>query len=93
MITTVQWNDATASLPGTGATMRHILISAGTVAGKHHHDFEQFLFVARGGGVLQGEAGECVLAPGVALHLPAGAWHSAMFREETVLIEINVTAG
>ena len=90
MITAVQWTDATATLAGAGATLRHVVIPAGMVAARHEHAHEQFLFVASGGGVLRGEAGDVVLTLGVALHLPAGAWHSAVFRELTVLIEVNI---
>ncbi len=91
MITSVQWQSTTASLSGTGAILRQIVIPAGTIAARHHHDKEQFLFVASGGGTLQCEAGAIVLAPGVALHLPAGDWHSAAFDVGTVLIELNLT--
>ena len=90
MITSVQWQSTTASLSGTGATLRQVAIPAGTIAARHHHDNEQFLFVASGGGVLQCEAGPIVLAPGVALHLPAGDWHGATFDVDTVLIEVNL---
>lgn len=41
-----------AELAGSGATMRRVVVAAGHVAARHHHDFEQFLFVASGGGVL-----------------------------------------
>ena len=91
MITSAQWQSTTASLSGTGAILRHIVIPACTVAARHHHDNEQFLFVASGGGTLECEAGPLVLAPGVALHLPAGDWHSAAFDVDTVLIEVNLT--
>jgi quercetin dioxygenase-like cupin family protein len=72
--------------------MRRIVIEAGAVAGRHHHDFEQFLFVAKGGGRLECEAGEIALEPGVGLRLEAGAWHSAEFTDDTVLIEVNLAA-
>lgn len=90
MINSVQWQSTTASMPGTGATLRHVMIPAGTVAARHHHDHEQFLFVASGGGTLQCEAGPIVMVPGVALHLPAGDWHGATFDVDTVLIEVNL---
>ena len=80
-----------AELAGAGATMRRVVVEAGTVAARHHHEFEQFLFVARGGGRLQCEAGEIALEPGVGLRLEAGAWHSATFVGETVLIEVNLS--
>ena len=92
-VTAVAWppaDPARAALPGAGGTLRHILVKAGRVAGKHHHDFEQFLFVVSGTGLLQCENGSIPLAPGTALHLEAGAWHSAEFTTETVLIEMNL---
>ena len=91
MISSVQWSNATSDLPGIGAAMRHIVIPAGTVAGRHDHDHEQFLFVASGSGVLECEGGPIALVAGVALHLPAGSWHGATFTTDTVLIEFNVT--
>lgn len=91
MITATTWNPADkAELPGTGGTMRHIAIKAGHTAAKHHHDHEQFLFVASGSGRLECEQGGIPLTPGTALHLPAGAWHSAEFTADTVLIEFNL---
>ena len=90
MITSVRFQSTTASMPGTDATLRHVAIPAGTVAPRHHHDHEQFLFVASGGGTLQCEAGPIVMVPGVALHLPAGDWHGATFDVDTVLIEVNL---
>lgn len=91
-ITAVQWppSGATPGLAGTGATLRPMSIKAGHVASRHHHDFEQFLFVASGGGTLQCEAGPISLQPGTALHLPTGAWHSAVFDADTLLIELNL---
>ena len=80
-----------ADLPGSGATMRRVVIKAGHVAARHHHDHEQFLFVAEGGGRLECEAGAIALTPGVGLRLEAGAWHSAEFSA-TVLIEINLAS-
>ena len=81
-----------AELPGAGATMRRVVAKAGHVATRHHHDFEQFLFVASGGGRLECENGGIALEPGTALHLPSGAWHSAEFTADTVLIEVNLVA-
>ncbi len=90
MITSVRWSAVSADLPGTGATMRHVVIPAGTMAKRHDHAHEQFLFVASGSGVLECEGGPITLAPGVALHLPAGSWHGATFIADTVLIEFNL---
>ncbi len=79
-----------ATLAGSGATMRQVVIKAGHVSARHHHDHEQFLFIASGGGQLECAAGEIALEPGTMLQLEAGAWHSAVFTRETVLIEINL---
>ena len=91
-ITAVQWPPAAATpgLEGAGATMRPVSVEAGRVAARHHHDFEQFLFVASGSGTLDCEAGSIPLRPGTALHLPPGAWHSAVFDADTLLIELNL---
>lgn len=91
-VTAIQWplETATPGLEGAGATMRPVSIKAGRVAARHHHDFEQFLFVASGGGTLECEAGPIRLQPGTALHLPPGAWHSAVFDADTLLIELNL---
>ena len=81
-----------AQLGGAGGTMRQVAIKAGHIATRHHHEFEQFLFVASGGGRLQCEAGAISLEPGTALQLDAGAWHSAEFMADTVLLEFNLAA-
>ena len=90
-----QWSAAGPSrseLPGTGGVMRHINVKAGHVATRHHHDFEQFLFVVSGGGRLECEQGAIPLRPGTALRLEPGAWHSAEFTADTVLLEVNLEA-
>ena len=79
-----------AELAGAGGTMRHVAVKAGHVATRHEHGHEQFLYVASGHGRLQCEAGSVALDPGTAVHLPAGAWHSAEFMADTVLIEFNL---
>ena len=75
---------------GAGADLKRIEIAAGTVAGRHDHAFEQFVQVIEGGGRLQCDAGEIELKPGTVLHFPAGAWHSAVFEQDTVLVEVNL---
>lgn len=91
-ITAAYWppSSPTSGLTGIGAVMRPVLVKAGHVAARHHHEFEQFLFVSSGGGQLECEAGSIPLRPGTALHLPAGAWHAAVFDSNTVLIELNL---
>ena len=72
--------------------MRHVNIKAGHVATRHHHDFEQFLYVVSGHGRLECEQGAIPLEPGTALRLEPGAWHSAEFMADTVLVEMNLEA-
>ena len=88
-----RWSGAGPSrseLPGAGGVMRHVVVKAGHVATRHHHDFEQFLYVASGHGRLECEQGAIPLEPGTALRLEAGAWHSAEFMADTILIEMNM---
>ena len=92
MINHVVWHQTqTADLPGTRATLRQVAVKAGHKAERHHHDHEQFLYVAHGHGTLQHEGGSILLEPGTALHLPPGTWHSAEFTADTVLIETNLS--
>ena len=46
-----------------------------------------------GGGRLECEAGGVDLRPGTVLHFAPGAWHSAEFTENTVLVEVNLAEG
>ena len=85
--------DARAELPGAGGLLKQVAVKAGHVAGRHHHDFEQFLFVLSGAGLLQCEQGPITLEPGIALRLEPGAWHSAEFTADTVLLECNLASG
>lgn len=79
-----------AELGGTGGTIRQIAIKAGHIATRHHHDFEQFLFVVSGHARLECEVGAIPLEPGGALKLDAGAWHRAEFIADTVSLEFNL---
>ena len=81
------------ALPGAGAVVKTVHVKAGHIAQRHQHDFEQFLYVVSGSARLECEAGTIPLQPGVALHLDPGAWHSAEFVADTVLLEVNLTAG
>lgn len=81
---------AAAELAGAGGTMRHVTVKAGHIAARHHHDFEQFLYVVSGHGRLECEEGGIPLEPGTGLHLLPGAWHSAEFMADTVLLEFNL---
>lgn len=92
-ITAVTWSPkgpSRSELPGVGGTLRHVSVKAGHIATRHEHAFEQFLYVVSGHARLECEAGAIVLEPGVALRLEAGAWHSAEFTADTVLIEMNL---
>ncbi len=93
-ITAARWSmddPARSELPGSGAVMRRLVIKAGRIAARHHHDFEQFLLVLSGHGRLECEQGGIPLEPGTVLHLPRGAWHSAEFMADTVLVETNLS--
>jgi quercetin dioxygenase-like cupin family protein len=85
------WGTAPVQLPGERATLRQIFIPAGTQADRHSHPHEQFLLVISGNATLHCEQGPIPLLPGTALRVPAGAWHSALFRQDTVLVEFNLT--
>lgn len=88
------WNlepgTAAPPLPGNFATMRQVQVKAGYVATRHSHTHEQFLLVTAGDGLLQCAAGEVALRPGTVVHLGPGAWHSATFAADTVLVEFNL---
>lgn len=78
------------SLPGTGASLKHIVIKAGTAAPRHNHPQEQFVIVVEGRALLTCEAGPVDLRPGMVIRFDPGAWHSADFVEDTVLIEVTL---
>jgi len=78
------------ALPGRGATMRQVHIKAGHVATRHSHPHEQFLRVLSGAGRLECEAGSVTLHPGTAIRFAPGAWQSAEFTADTVLLEVNL---
>jgi quercetin dioxygenase-like cupin family protein len=78
------------SVPGQGASLRRIQIPAGTTADRHSHPHEQFVLVLEGSGNLRCETGEAELRPGTVIRLGPGAWHSAVFNTDTVLVEVNL---
>lgn len=78
------------SFPGTGASLKHIVIKAGTAAPRHAHAHEQFVIVVEGRALLTCEAGPVDLRPGMVIRFDPEAWHSADFIEDTVLIEVNL---
>ncbi len=72
VVTATRWPVAgqdRPEIPGAYATMRHVTVRGGHVAARHHHDFEQFLFVVSGSAMLQCEQGAIPLEPGTGLHL------------------------
>ena len=91
-----QWNlspgtdPAAAIVPGEGASLKRIDVTAERKADRHSHPHEQFVLVVSGAGQLECEAGRVELRPGTVLHFPPGAWHSAEFTEDTVLVEVNI---
>ena len=97
-VTVAHWtpvNPAPAALPGAGATLRQVRVKAGHIAPRHSHPHEQFRLVLSGAGRLECEAGRVPLHPGTAIRFAPGAWHSAEFMADTVLVEFNLadTAG
>lgn len=100
--TVLRWDDLSPEAPGAvqrrlvageGASLREVRIPAGTTAARHAHDHEQFVLVLSGGGRLTGQdAGEVALTPGTVVRFAPGAWHEAVFEQETVLVEVNVAA-
>lgn len=77
-------------VPGTGATLRRIVVPAGTTAPRHSHDHEQFLLVLEGRALLRTAEGEAELRPGTVVRFDADAWHAAEFTADTVLVEVNL---
>ncbi len=84
------WASQPVTLPGNGASLRQVFVKAGHVAERHSHPHEQFLRVISGAGRLACEGGTIALLPGTGIHLPTGAWHSAEFTADTVLLEVNL---
>ncbi len=76
-------------IPGGGGDVKRVRVSAGTVADRHEHDFEQFFLVTEGTGVLTCALGEIPLRPGVVVHFAPNEWHSAVFETATELVEVN----
>ena len=92
-VSTAKWpltGPAPAPLPGAGATLRQVHVKAGHVATRHSHPHEQFLLVLSGAGRLACAAGGIPLHPGTAIRFAPGAWHSAEFTADTVLVEFNM---
>lgn len=77
-------------LEGAGASLVRVTIAAGTSAGRHSHDFEQFVQVISGRGVLETAEGAAAFDAGHLFHFKPGTWHAARFDEETVLVETNL---
>jgi quercetin dioxygenase-like cupin family protein len=77
-------------IPGQGASLKRVEIQAGTSADRHSHPHEQFVLVMEGSGNLRREAGEVELRPGTVIRFAPGAWHSARFDTDTVLVEVNL---
>ena len=78
------------ALAGGGAALMRVTIPAGTVAPRHAHPHEQFVQVISGAGTIETEEGPRSFGPGTLFHFPAGTWHAAEFRTETVLVETNL---
>jgi quercetin dioxygenase-like cupin family protein len=92
-VSTALWSftgPASPPLPGAGATMRQVHVKAGHVAARHSHEHEQFLLVLSGAARLECETGTVEFRPGTVVRFAPGAWHSAEFFEDTVLVEFNL---
>lgn len=76
-------------IAGKAGDLKRVCVKAGYVAAKHSHEFEQFIMVLEGSGVLTTAEGEVELKPGVVVHFAPQAWHSAVFETDTVLVEVN----
>jgi len=81
------------SIGGDDASLTLITIRAGTVADRHNHPHEQFVHVLSGHARIKTDDDECEVRAGSVLHLPSNTYHSAVFDEDTVLVEINVNPG
>ena len=46
--------------------------------------------ILQGTGHLYCEAGTVALRPDTVIYLKSGAWHSAVFETDTVLLEVNL---
>ena len=95
----VTWNDLPPQTDGgtlrrkflgAAASLRHVVIKAGTAAPRHSNAHEQFVIVVEGRVLLTCEAGPVDLRPGMVIRFDPDAWHSADFIEDTVLIEVNL---
>ena len=75
---------------GEGASLKRVNAPAGHKGDRHSHPHEQFVLIVSGAGQLECEAGRVDLRPGTVLHFAPGAWHSAEFTEDTVLVEVNL---
>jgi len=76
-------------IAGQAGDLKRVAVKAGTVAGRHSHDFEQFFMVLEGTGILTCAGDDIALRPGVVVHFAPDAWHSAVFETDTVLVEVN----
>ena len=82
---------AKSTIPGAGASLVRVVVPAGISAPRHSHDHEQFVQVISGSGTLETEQGRKPFSAGCVFHFPPGAWHSATFEAETVLVETNLS--
>jgi quercetin dioxygenase-like cupin family protein len=76
-------------ITGHAGNLKRVAVKAGTVAGRHSHDFEQFFMVLEGTGTLTCADGDITLHPGLVIHFDVDTWHSAVFETDTVLVEVN----
>jgi quercetin dioxygenase-like cupin family protein len=79
-------------LQGQAASLVQVAVKAGTKAERHSHSFEQFVQVIVGRGLLETAEGTKPFAAGSLFHFPPGAWHAAIFEDDTILVETNLAA-
>jgi quercetin dioxygenase-like cupin family protein len=79
------------AIHGSGASLVRVSIARGTSAERHSHEFEQFVQVISGSGTLETEEGVERFGPGSIFHFLPNTWHAAIFDEDTVLVETNLT--
>jgi len=65
-----------ANVLGATATLGCSVFPAGAVSDSIIHDTEEWMYIIAGAGELRTDSASVSFAAGVALHIPAGVWHS-----------------
>ncbi len=80
-----------STINGQRVSLAHLVIAAGTKADRHSHSFEQFVQVISGSGQLETQDGIQTFSAGSVFHFLPNTWHAAIFEEDTVFIETNLS--